>query len=289
MAATPLPRLTMFFQGFGYAWSESWFSTRTTTDQETLALATQIGGLCFARDNLLAPGYTLLAARASDDTVFRDSQLQATPAAVPPGFTTGKITGVKSGPSTDVLVLRGEFGAGFRRTVEIGGCPLDVFTQPFDATIPQVPGYASLLNAFGRTIISGGWGFKYRQRDDTLAKEVPITNVASDPSGLITVTAPAHGMTPATFDKVIIRNIKMKTGSLRVNGERRVFVVDATTYTIKDLSGVAEYDHGGFTRPLRFALAPISNLPLVSARKRKRGVVPYSRPLGRSRKRPTVV
>lgn len=299
-------RLIMFFEGFGQAWSETYFSTRATTHSDLQTLSKALTG---PRTNLLALGYKLAVCRTSDDLVDGDSLpwdpypppdhvLQASGAG---GATQGagmdfsiedtynpKLIKYPSAHPNIGLKLWTDNAYYHRKTRTIAGVPLPVVHSPYNPNFDLCPDFLNPWNAFKAALGNGDWAIKALDKSPTDLPPTPIKSITSDVEGVISVTL--ANPPPKSPGKVLITRPKCASGSQRINGAHLVeWVTGSNTFKLLDQFGSIDYLHGGSVRAYSYVLLPINHVEDRGIGTKKRGVRGYSPPAGRSSRQGTIV
>lgn len=291
-----IPKLMLFFKGYGQAWTETYFA-RNEVDNETLLR--DAASLVTLRAQMLAVGYTLTIMRASQDDVDLDSAVNvpfASPVRVLKGAGPGgqdiRYIGAYSPPLEKyaaahpnyAVQVRCDAGDLYRKTRDICGVPLLAVQEPFDETFSHISEWATALYMYLNELKSGTWALKVRSKDQVSTGASPITQAFSNPAGEITVFVKDPQDIPSAPTKVNITRAKMDLGSPLINGIHKVEWVTSVSFKISDQHAQIVYIDGGSVRAHEFSLVTIDRVGVVGISSKKRGVLPYSPPRGRSRK-----
>jgi hypothetical protein len=271
-----IPHLTMFFDGYGKSWSESYY-LRTPTRPADMVAATLV--MRSFRQLMLARGYVCTAARMSDDGVDGDSALA-------PPFKLSDVGDVYN-PSLllkdpaipgSTVAFRLETDTMHRRIMKIGGVPNDVVSEFFDPTFARCPEWA-IAAANWIANLKQDYAIKTRQKVPQGTPSNLISKIASDATGVITITC--QNPIPAGNNLVVVSRAKFAPDSPRVAGIYRINPPTGLNVTLANAFGTVEYLKGGTIRPYVIELKNITDVVPRGIGEKKRGRTPYSKARGR--------
>jgi hypothetical protein len=295
-------RVLFFFSDQRMEWSESYYFPPTSAT--SAALLEAVTKLAKVRLPLLGVGVLNTEIRASDDTVFRDSQISRDYSqwgGFPGGSNSKRIydpqliePGVDkaiAAPPTVVLRLRQEGRVGdqvlgrHRRIVPLSGWP-----ESIEVDQGNVPPYANkqwgvnfqrFIDYFkdNATI----WGFPvFKNPPEKTSQVFSITRVANN--GVITVQHAILDQFPVGSTVEIFRP-RFQGGSLKIQGKYEVLTSQLGSFTTLDPRvGVVTYLDGGVVQLVTRDFATIQDVIPDGFGIRKRGAAELA-PRGRSRTR----
>jgi len=270
-------RITLFFSGSSYGWTETYF---TTADNLDIVKARGIL-LRDQRSKLLGGRTRVSGMRVSDDDVFRDSLIDASQVVVGTSDDDGEGLAFKA-PAADnpysAVLLRCESGPLYRKAIYLRGVP-DAYIR-FDTGFDPPKTWLDRFELFKKVLIGSAppnipFQFKVRSHEaDNPEKAISNMTFAA---GVTTVTtAVAHGA--LSGDAVLIR--KVKNDGTKVNGRRIVDKVSDTVFTLRNFAGDPGYLSGGVLRVERYILTDITSCQVVRQISRRTGR-PFDSPRGR--------
>lgn len=279
-------RVTLMFEDAAFAWSETYWCNATDI---TLAQA-RAAAMLPLRNQLSSTPTTMLGARISKDNVFRDSLfLDAVGLQVGLGIVS-PVDEPRAGERPySVILLRGESGSLYRKSMYLGGVPSSLIIDPVGPVLD--PAWAKAYRRWIALLSDGlsQWGFKARLKAPDTTPEVHVAT-ASAVGGQYVVTTIGDAQV-AVNQFIAVRNVQYFQISGKPtplpNGYFQVVsvadVAGGKAYTLGPIFNLVTKPGSGFASRAIWGFVPFSTLIVKGETHRKRGVR-SGRPLGR---RPT--
>ena len=287
LAGTFPPRVTMIIAGPTKTISEThWFNGSNQLAAAVLEAKT-LGTL---RQALLGSDASIEEVRCSLENVVGDSLLQPDPT---------NLAATKWGnsqPGDDNLLIRLEGTTLYRKSLFLSLLPDSVIVAgKFDTT--AAPAYLTALQQYLIYLAQSGakavnlWGMLVRTKDPTIAPEVSILNIATNPGGTQATFTTNNDALLSVGDVILTRQVRDETGKWPVfNG---LWVVDSGAFPSYTVTGTFPVSttilpQAGFLRKQVKVWQAYTNSALRGISGHKRGQRTLL-PLGRRRKPRVIV
>lgn len=251
-------RCTLFFEQGKYGWTESyWTNAASLTDP-----AMQARGLQLAQKRIKVSGAhtTLPYMRYSVEGVFRDAFFNV----LPSNGLVGTINKISDAPSTALLCTQKTADNSKSRNIYLRGIWDDVVHNGGEYV--PAPDFSAAFDDYRTRLIADAWGWLGVASKDVGNAATVVQNL----NGTVTVTT-VENMFDAPHPRNGRVSISGMQGSTQLNGQQRVRITAANSFTTRDRIAIFDYLTGGTITEVTLGFQQISQVNLSRVVRRKAG------------------